>query len=326
MLFKATAPWFLHLEKTWRNSRVSGYLFVHFTGEHKNGEQVYFSLSKDGLFWKDLNGGKPVLCSNIGEKGVRDPFLVRNEKKKKYYLIATDLRIEAGKGWEAAQYHGSRSLIVWESGDLVNWSEPRLCHVGTKESGCVWAPEAVYDEQKQKFFLFYASMGKLAGEKQPKQRIYGTYTEDFRIFSESFVYMERENHIIDTTIIRSGDYYYRFSKDERTCRIILERGRTLEGSFEKIHSRMLEQLAGVEGPECYLLPDGKTWCLIVDCFMEGKGYLPLLSENLDKGQFRLLGKGQYDMGENKKRHGGVLELEDEEYRKVWNAFGEKRKE
>ena len=99
---------------------MSGYLFAHFTGEHKDGEQIYFSVSRDGLHWKDLNGGKPVLYSGLGTRGVRDPFLVRDPGKKKFYLIATDLRIESGCGWEKAQYEGSRDLIVWESEDLVH--------------------------------------------------------------------------------------------------------------------------------------------------------------------------------------------------------------
>lgn len=57
---------------------MAGYLFVHFTGEHKDGEQIYFFVSRDGLHWTDLNGGKPVLYSHIGECGVRDPFPVKN--------------------------------------------------------------------------------------------------------------------------------------------------------------------------------------------------------------------------------------------------------
>ncbi len=30
------------------------YLLVHFTGESENGEQIYFSVSQDGLHWTDL--------------------------------------------------------------------------------------------------------------------------------------------------------------------------------------------------------------------------------------------------------------------------------
>lgn len=36
-----------------------------------------FSVSRDGLHWTDLNNGKPVLYSHIGECGVRDPFPVK---------------------------------------------------------------------------------------------------------------------------------------------------------------------------------------------------------------------------------------------------------
>ena len=77
---------------------MSAYLFAHFIGEEKDGEQVYFSVSTDGLHWQDLNDSKPVLRSSIGERGARDPFIVRDPNSGVYYLIATDLRIEAGKG------------------------------------------------------------------------------------------------------------------------------------------------------------------------------------------------------------------------------------
>lgn len=97
------------------------YLFVHFTGEDENGEQIYFSVSKDGLHWMDLGSG-PALVSDIGEKGVRDPFLVRNCLNGKFYLMATDLRIANQKGWNTAQYNGSLNLILWESDTLTGWA------------------------------------------------------------------------------------------------------------------------------------------------------------------------------------------------------------
>ena len=63
------------------------------------------------MHWKDLGNG-PVLVSDVGEKGVR-----------KFHIIATDLRIANGKGWDTAQYEGSTGLITWESEDLINWSK-----------------------------------------------------------------------------------------------------------------------------------------------------------------------------------------------------------
>ena len=88
--------------------QYTGYLFVHFTGEQPGGEQVYFSVSRDGMHWEDLNQGEPVLVSGIGEKGVRDPFILRNPLNGKYVIIATDLRIEAGKGLGGGAVRGKQ--------------------------------------------------------------------------------------------------------------------------------------------------------------------------------------------------------------------------
>ncbi len=299
---------------------MAGYLFVHFIGEQKDGEQVYFSLSKDGLNWNDLNDGKPVLFSHIGEKGVRDPFIVRDEANKKFYLIATDLRIEAGKGWSVASGAGSRDLIVWESEDLVNWSEERSIAVGVDGAGCVWAPESVYDKEKEAFFVFWASRVRLEGDVDSKQRIYAAYTKDFKTFTEPFIYFETENHVIDTTIVEENGWYYRFTKDETTKTIRMDRSKNLAGKdYEKIKSDVLDNLFGVEGPECFKLSDGR-WCLIVDQFAAKKGYLPLICSDLASGVFEVPGPDEYNLGKTLKRHGGVIKLTDEEYERLSAKF------
>ncbi len=292
---------------------MAGYLFVHFTGEEKDGEQIYFSLSRDGLHWQDLNGGRPVLYSEIGTCGVRDPFPVRNPLDGKIYLIATDLRIEAGHGWKAAQEEGSRDLIVWETEDLVHWSRPSACTVGVPDAGCVWAPEAIFDRERQEFLVFFASKVRKEGETEGKHRIYASYTSDFRRFTDAFCYIEKESHVIDTTILESEGHYYRISKDETAGRLILEVSDTLRGEFVKVSSAVLDSLKGVEGPEGYLLPDGKTWCLIADRFAAGEGYLPMLTRNLSSGEFQVPEHDQFNMGKAKKRHGGILSVTDEEY-------------
>ncbi len=296
------------------------YLFVHFTGEHDDGEQVYFSVSSDGLNFEDLNFGKNVLSSNICEKGARDPFLVKDPKNNKYYLIATDLRIASKKGWKVAQYEGSRNIIIWESYDLINWSNERYSQVGIEGAGCVWAPEAIYVEEKEAFFLFFASMTK-DGIDDFKQKIYSTWTKDFTVFTEPEIYIERENHVIDTTIAYDNGTYYRFSKDETTKRIIMEKGLSLEkNAFEEVNSEQLEQLVGVEGPEIYKLNNGK-WCLIVDRFATGLGYLPLITENLNSGEFKIVDEASFDFGKTLKRHGGVIQISDEEYERLKSFYG-----
>ena len=300
---------------------MAGYLFVHFIGEQENGEQIYFAVSEDGLHWQDLNGGQPVLISDIGEAGVRDPFIVRDEKNHKFYLIATDLGIGSGKGWEWAVTEASRDLIVWESEDMVNWSRPRSCHVGVDGAGCVWAPETIYDTETESFFVFWASMVKLDGDEEPKQRIYAAYTKDFVNFTEPFVYEEADCHVIDMNIVYSDGWYYRFVKDETNKNIRTDRVAKLGKGIkaEPIHSEVLSQLFGVEGPETYQLPDGR-WCLIVDQFATHKGYLPLICDDLATGNFQVAQEGSYDLGKLKKRHGGIMQITEEELTRLKQNF------
>lgn len=294
------------------------YLFVTFTDSRPDGEQVYFALSRDGLHWQDLNNSNPVLTSGIGDRGVRDPFILR--AKNRFYIIATDLRIANGKGWEAAVHAGSRDVILWESEDLVHWSLERSVTLGVPGAGCVWAPEAVYDEKQDSYLVFFASCIKLPGDEMPKHRIYGSYTEDFCTFTPPEVYIERENDVIDTTIVREGGIYYRFSKDETTKRIRLDAGRDIQGMFEEITSETLSALPGVEGPAVYYLKEQNKWCLLVDQFAAGKGYLPLVTDTLADGNFSVLEPESYDMGGLKKRHGSVLAITEEEYSYLEQAY------
>lgn len=308
---------------------MSAYIFVHFIGEQEMGEQIYFSVSRDGLFWNDLNSGRPVLVSHIGESGVRDPFIVRHPDTGRFYLIATDLCMNTRKSWPSAVHEGSRDIIIWESNNLTDWSEARAHTIGAENVGCVWAPEAVYDEMAGAFMVFFASFTRADGQRcvcredEPgdKHIIYRSYTKDFVNFTKAEKYIERERSIIDTTIVRNKEGYYRFSKDEVTKCLILEKGQSLDKeAFENVHSETLAALYGLEGPECYRLPDGK-WCLIADRFAEGKGYMPIIIDDIDKGQMHVLSEDEYDMGRMKKRHGGILKITDEEYEMLVMRYG-----
>ena len=117
--------------------QTAAYLFAHFVGtqENANCEQMYFSVSTDGTTWKTLNSGKPVLVSDVGTQGVRDPYILRGEDGK-FYIIATDLSIFHNNNWTAAAQQGSKNIVVWESSDLVNWSDASLVKVGSDNAAC----------------------------------------------------------------------------------------------------------------------------------------------------------------------------------------------
>ena len=297
------------------------YLLAHFTGDSGDGEQIRFAVSRDGLHWQDTNGGKPVITTDIGTKGARDPFITKSRIDGKYYVIATDLRIANGYGWGAAVNEGSTQMFIWTSDDLVHWSAPWTYQVPLEHIGCVWAPEAIYDEQRGNYLVFWASHTKLE-DGTSKHIIYCSQTSDFRTFSAPQKYIERSTHVIDTTIIYSDGVYYRFSKDESENKnILLDAGTDLLGDFTKVHTPTLDAIAGVEGPTAYLLPDGKTWCLLLDRFATGKGYYPLFCDDLQKAVFTEAADGSYDLGKSRKRHGSVLAITAEDYERIVAAFG-----
>ncbi|MFT3990918.1 MAG: glycoside hydrolase family 43 protein [Luteolibacter sp.] len=300
----------------------SAYLFVHFTGESEQGEQIYFSVSQDGLNWTDLNNSKPVLVSNLGDKGVRDPAIVRSPDGKKFTILATDLRIANGKGWDAARYHGSSSLIFWESTDLLNWSEPWAIDVSSAipDYGCTWAPEAIYDEDSQSYFVYWATISPLNGVKEA--RIYGSWTKDFRTFTPAKLYIDRGGKgvslgdIIDTQIIEVKGAKYRFYRASRDSQITLEGADTLLGKWERIGdiSYLGYTAKQVEGPILFPFNEGKKWGMLVDQYAAKKGYLPLVTTNFDDPRgFKVIPATDYKLGASLKRHGGILSITKSEY-------------
>lgn len=301
------------------------YLFVHFTNDGKEDkESIWFSVSRDGLNWTDLGGEKPFISSEKGTTGIRDPFIVYDEKHKKYFMIGTDLCTTKGGNWYDYSHRGSRCLLVWESENLVDWTDGRLVEVGIDRAGCVWAPEAVYCREKGMWLVFFASCVREKGQLHHKQRIYATYTDDFVNFTPTFKYIDAKTDVIDTNIVWEDGWYYRFSKDETHKKITAERCRTLvpEGDekFERIESSLLSEFFGLEGPEAYYIEEAKKWCLIVDQYHTGKGYLPFLCDELSRCDFYIPEDGSYSMGPRKKRHGGVIKITEEEAVRLEKAF------
>lgn len=143
-----------------------GYLLVHFK-EDPNGyaERIYLDLS-DGdnpRRWIPLNGGEPILTSNIGTTGVRDPHIIRNPETGVWTIIATDLRVFGGpdneqfqrsgrdmNSWYYWSHYGSTNLMIWQSTDLVHWQGPRPLDVSRSndgkhlEFGMAWACECLW--------------------------------------------------------------------------------------------------------------------------------------------------------------------------------------
>lgn len=334
-------------KKTPGGDEYMAYLFVSFTGTEGSplDEQIYFAVSEDGYNYMDLNNGKPVLESDIGEKGVRDPYIIRSVEGDKFYLLATDLSIYYRGGWGRANatVTGSHNLIIWESEDLVNWSEPRAVCVASPDAGCAWAPEAIYNEKTGEYVIYFAESLLNNGRVAGNMCIYAVTTKDFVNFSDAECYIESPGRdIIDTTMIKADDgYYYRASKDgandDATGSIRLDRSDDIFGEWETVTS--LGNLGfdrdmtnrTLEGPELFKYNekdwvDGKlTYGLYTDRYIEGTGYLPLITTDLSDADnsydsWKLVPETNYTFDTLKKRHGTILSITRDEYERILKAY------
>lgn len=299
-----------------------GFLFVTFNGEKTPmGEQIYFGLSKDGKTWEALNGGQPVLVSELGEKGVRDPFLFRSKDGEKFHILATDLSINRNGNWKRATHAGSKSIVIWDSEDLVHWSQPRLVQVSPDDAGCTWAPEAVIDEKTGDCLVLWASLN--GSNHFAKQMIWAARTKDFETFSKPFPYIDKPHDVIDADIVSENGKYYRFSKDEKFKAITMETAESLEDPWSDVPGFTLGKMQGYEGPCCFKLQEGQegkpaTWCLLLDHYAKGEGYKPFVTTDLGSGNFVPAPDFQFPF---RFRHGSVLPLTPDEYNRIKSAYG-----
>ncbi|WP_461009893.1 RICIN domain-containing protein [Streptomyces capparidis] len=313
--------------------KYAGYLFTYFTGENTSaGEQVYFALSQgnDPTRWRHLNDGRPVLTSTVGTRGVRDPFIIRSPEGDKFYQIATDLRMYGNGNWDQVQRTGSKSIVVWESTDLVNWSAPRLARISPDTAGNTWAPEAYYDEELGKYVVFWASKLYSAGDPNHtgssyNRMMYAT-TSDFRTFSAPQVWVDKGYSTIDSTLIKHDSTYYRFTKDERSASqtacgkfILAEKSATI---LNRTYSFVAECLGNNaisqgEGPLVFKSNTDERWYMFIDEY-GGRGYVPFTTTDLNVRQWAPV--SGYSLP-GRPRHGTVLPVTQAEYDRLLQRWG-----
>ncbi len=196
-------------------AEFTGYGMFSFRGRS---EKFYTasSVGNDALTWEEINGGAAVFESIYGTTGLRDPSIVRSPEGDKFFLVGTDLMTRAANfnqigGWNWAQTGGNSYIEVWESNDLINWSEQRHVRVNTsEETGMTFAPEAIWDPELGAYLVYWTSAiyppgtyysrdrtdpnareGSWDQSKWGRNVTYYTVTRDFVNFSPSQVMYDR---------------------------------------------------------------------------------------------------------------------------------------
>ena len=305
------------------------YLFVHFREKTTpDGEQVYFGLSRDGYHWESVNNGQPVLWAYYGDKGVRDHTIVRTQDGR-FFIFSTDLSLSYGMrnqyrhSWEVIGRTGSKCLSVWESRDLVNWTEQRLQHMGDDGFGVVWAPDIFYDPQHQDYVLHWSSSHKK--ENYGTKYIYYSRTKDFKSFTEPDVlYRNPSCCVIDSAVYVVDGVYYLFVKNETNpSHVQLLKASTATGPWQIIPAfdEEMEKLqqGQYEAPTAFRAEDGR-WVLFLDYYGvkgAGQGYVPFVADDIATGRFVRSDRDfSFPYGF---KHGTILTISEEEYERVRNA-------
>ena len=332
-----------------------GYLMVHFVEDAQGyAEKIYLDISRGNNpeQWDPLNSGKPILASDLGTTGIRDPYVTYNPETETYYIIATDLRVFGGDNgtgsctsWCHWSTNGSTKLNVWESTDLVTWSDLRQIDLATNlagnkvaEMGMAWAPEATwvpdyYGTGKGAFVLYWSSNmyedDNTAHTGPSYSRILWGATPDFTADSYEYggVFIDNDGNTIDTTMTQVGDTTYRVTKDNSFSKGLYMESTTdaqwwLDTAvWTKIQDKIGANWSGnnpggVEGPAIFKKHDEDTWYLYVDV-IPTVGYRPMVSTNLADGWKPFVSPDFYMAPSTK--HGGIIGLTKSQYNTVRQA-------
>lgn len=281
---------------------TAGYLWTHFAVADGY-EQIFLGHSEDGLHWNKLNDNEPVLQNLASDLGVRDPHLIRSAEGDTYWIIGTDLHAEGGgpggSGWD--QLNASQNLVVWESHDLVNWSDQRIEFAGFEHAGNVWAPEAIWNEETGEYYVYWSARDQRHYETDDwALRVYVTKTRDFATFTEPEIWASLNEvggpagpNIIDSSIAYEDGIYYRFSTSD--WHTVIDTSTSLDGPWETVVARGEATDHGLrermEGLTVFQLPD-ERWA----AFGDHNSYYGHIADTLADLEFTELAAGDGPRG------------------------------
>ena len=315
-------------------------------------EQIYFALSTDAMKWTDTRPfHQPVLRSTVGDLGVRDPYIIRSPEGDKFYLIATDLSCWRRGDWAGFNSSNtSTKLVVWDSTDLVSWSEPRAVEVAGPILGArkLWAPEVIYDDKTGDYFVTFTATTDenvdTGGTSRTSDMIWYSRTRDFITFEKPVLWYNPSSSVIDATVLKGEDGFYYRALAQGNIRL----GKTpiatgLTGVWEETGqlqnifggTTVWNQLygSGVEGPELFTY-NKKDWpidaqsgepvplyAIYVDRSGQGTGYMPFTTTDIGAAtRPPWEARPDIDLGLIRKRHGGFLQITMEEHDRIMEAY------
>lgn len=282
------------------------YLFSYFKGNGEDG--LHLAWSEDGYHWEALNNDRPFLAPELSKDSLmRDPCIIRGGDGK-FHMVWTVSWNDKGIGYASSK-------------DLVRWSEQQYIPVMAHEEGArnCWAPEITYDDDTRTYMIYWATtitgrFPETASEKESgyNHRMYYVTTKDFKTFSDPKLLYEPGFNVIDASIVRDGDRFVMFLKDETReppqKNIKVAYSAHLTGPYSDAD----EPITGdywAEGPTS--LKTGERWIVYFDKYTEHR-FGAVTSTDLENWEDI---SDQISMPEGI-RHGSIFRVKDRELKKL----------
>ena len=287
----------------------TAYLMAYFTGNEPEEERIYFALSRDGYNFTPAGEG-PVLQSTTGTGSVRDPYIFAMNDGT-YCIIATDMRSELG--WSS-----NHAFTVFKSDDLINWTEYNVdIEPLIPDTVRAWAPQAVWDEEKGMYMVYWANCTD--GEQGWSGTVlWYAYSEDMQsLCSEPRILYAPDSgkDAIDGDIVKAGDTYYLYYKDENEAKICLAASRSLTEPYEYEGVVSLYN-TNVEGNCIYNVAGTGEWVMMLDCYSSGKF---VMQQTGDMRNFKRVAPYDYEL-DFSPRHGSVMAISADTAQGLEEAF------
>ena len=281
------------------------FIMAYFKGDNLYGEQIRFAASTDGLNFKPLNGGVPIVREKSTDghsytdfnndtytrsDGVRDPYLFKGNDGA-YYLLATDL-----EATEMGYWGRQPQMVAWRSENLVDWSEPtyiNMAQIVREQTGAylrnenvyrTWAPDVCYENGK--YYIYFTFAAYVDGDeiKYNYNTLYymtaddimdtSTYSAPEQLYDATADESNPDYGSNDTStthgniVEQNGTYYlfYNQEKDSEDGKLALAKADALTGPYHYVGTLATSVDTGaVEGCEIYDIEG--VYHLIADRYM-----------------------------------------------------------
>ncbi len=314
-----------------------GYLYCHMGGD---GEYTAYAISRDGLHFEDVAGGRPVFDPKQHariEGGTRDAYIARSHDGRGYLMTTTDMCVAKSKRWDnyGIDLLRSKDLLTWESvtfdfrqGPTV-FCDPESPDVYRDWSKVnrVWAPQFVWDpnytwpDGRQGGYFVYFSLWNSAEE--PYDRMYYSYADaSFTRLTKPRLLFDWGYATIDADInyLKSdGLYHMLIKKEGGHPGIYTATAPSLTGPWSEPVEDDYVSFEGTkkcEGCSAFQLVGDDGWCVAYIEYSSNPKHYRICRADRHLRNFR---DPQDIIGVRAPQHGSFMRLTKKEYKRLQKA-------